>query len=316
MEWHINDLSLHGQFPDIHHFRLALEPILRSRSRRPVLAAKLFASRSLSDRPVTSTATLQQAVRGLSDQNFTRQVLEWLAKSGPFWEDERTDHEDDYFEYNGSDVTNQGLGESARRRIRGLTASSFSFRSPDFEVSPLIVQHGLSESPLGYVEVPNSWDLEQLEAATATAARSWATMIASIRETCPNLVLSQEIGEELRPHPFDSVIEESVLELANVLQSITTNIDPDSALTETGRELLKLYFQGHRPWFTDSSEPEKRQFKSDLTFKDPSGNGTSLVCFWHGKIQRNQYRIHFEWPRPSGQREIKVVYIGPKITKR
>ncbi len=40
-----------------------------------------------------------------------------------------------------------------------------------------------------------------------------------------------------------------------------------------------------------------------------SGNRTaelplngSLLCPWHGKIKTPQFRIHFEWPRPAGQR--------------
>lgn len=53
-----------------------------------------------------------------------------------------------------------------------------------------------------------------------------------------------------------------------------------------------------------------------MTFSDPSPTGKKLFCPWHGKIKTPQFRIHFEWPRPAGQREIKVVYIGPKITKQ
>ena len=117
MEWHVNDLSLAGQFATPHEFKAALEPLLQLRSREQNLRDKFFCSRSLVSRPVTSSANLQQAVLATGDKSFCQLTLAWMAK-GPFWDDSRLFHENDYFEYDGHDVTNQGLGEAARRRRR------------------------------------------------------------------------------------------------------------------------------------------------------------------------------------------------------
>jgi hypothetical protein len=52
MEWHINDLSLSGQFADSEAFRLALTPILQLRAKRDLLRSRFFCSRTLVTRLV------------------------------------------------------------------------------------------------------------------------------------------------------------------------------------------------------------------------------------------------------------------------
>lgn len=37
----------------------------------------------------------------------------------------------------------------------------------------------------------------------------------------------------------------------------------------------------------------------------------------HGKVHNPlQYRIHFEWPMPKDQKNLKVLFMGEKRTKR
>jgi hypothetical protein len=103
--------------------------------------------------------------------------------------------------------------------------------------------------------------------------------------------------------------------LLTILEQIALETLPDSSLTPAGMELLRKFFQGANPPFTDESVPNKRDFAKDLSFPDPANGQQILFCPWHGKISSGFFRIHFEWPRPRGQRQIKVVYIGPKITK-
>jgi hypothetical protein len=52
-----------------------------------------------------------------------------------------------------------------------------------------------------------------------------------------------------------------------------------------------------------------------MSFVDPENPAKKFFCPWHGKIQTPQFRIHFEWPIPAHQQRLKVLYIGPKITK-
>lgn len=59
----------------------------------------------------------------------------------------------------------------------------------------------------------------------------------------------------------------------------------------------------------------QREFCSELTFSDPENAGKFIFAHWHGKISRRFYRIHFEWPITKDMSRLKVLYLGPKITK-
>jgi len=129
------------------------------------------------------------------------------------------------------------------------------------------------------------------------------------------LVLSHEIADQLSPVPFHSGVAEKFLQLLRVLQTLSDETNA-GALSHAGLEVYNKFFTGTKPLFADESEGNKRAFAQELTFPDPTSPGDYLFCPWHGKLKfGSQYRIHFEWPRPKGQTEIKVVYIGPKITK-
>ena len=99
------------------------------------------------------------------------------------------------------------------------------------------------------------------------------------------------------------------------LNQIARELSPSSALSDHGQELWQKYCVGERSWFSDESPNDKRYFKHELSFPDPDDNANKLDCSWHGKVKISQFRIHFQWPRPAGQAHLKVVYIGPKITK-
>ena len=320
-EWHVNDLSLRGQFADPHAFRAVLEPILQLRVRRVDLRSRIFCSRSLYLRQVTYSSNLQEAIFALRDPVFKRLALEWFANGGPFWDDSRAHNPDDYFELEGEDVTNQGLGEAARRQLLDapVPANSFSFLNPpanSFQRTPLLVTHGLPEEPLAVVEIKNFWVVHDIEAASVPRLSSWPGLLSSARTSMEFLILSEEINGHLRPCPFHAGVAQRIMQLLQILQDIARESHDDCSLNAAGLAICQKHFVGEKASFTDESRANKRDFENDMTFPDPTGGSTSLFCSWHGKIKIGQYRIHFEWPRPRGQRQIKVVYIGPKITKR
>jgi hypothetical protein len=51
-----------------------------------------------------------------------------------------------------------------------------------------------------------------------------------------------------------------------------------------------------------------------MTFPDPEG-GADIFAHFHGKISHRFFRLHFDWPVPSTATRLKVLYIGPKLTK-
>lgn len=316
MEWHINDLSLSGQYADPITFKEAVTPLLKVRSRRPDLKDRIYCSRILYGRPITATHDLRQAVLATRDRTYIHLMLTWMTASGPFWDDDRAPNPDDYFHYQDKDVTDQGLGEACRRRLIKVQANAFSFLSsqPAFEHTPISVKHGLPEEPLGAIDIDNWWDAETLEDVTLFRPSNWREMLDYARNKMELLLFADDIYDQLKPSPFHEGISERILELLGVLQTISSEMKDDSSLTANGMEVLQRHFVGDKAWFSDESDPNKRRFENELTFRDPAGDGI-LFCPWHGKVKFGQFRIHFEWPRPLNQGVIKVVYIGPKITK-
>jgi hypothetical protein len=203
MEWHVNDLSLSGQFADSEAFRVALTPLLQLRAKRDDLKSRIFCSKTLLVRPVTVNAlNLQQAVMAIRDKNYTRSVLAWISSAGPFWEDTRASISEDLFYFEHEDVTEQGLGEAARRLLRGIEAHVYSFTGPvaRFQRSPLLV-----ESLRGFQQILNFWDTPTLEAtAGRERAESWRHLLELVSQRLPNVILAPETAKQLRPSPFSS----------------------------------------------------------------------------------------------------------------
>ena len=319
MEWYVNDLCFSGQFASPHSVKESIEPLLRLLIRRPDLKRRVLCSRELSIRPATAALNLAESVLATRDQLFIRQALGWVSSAGPFWEDDRATNPEDYFHFEGEDVTNQGLGEAARRLVLDLSAASFSFPHPTvlrFARTPLWVNHGLEEEPLGSYDVANCWNADDIEQGAVRSPESWPDLLAMTAAQMPGLMLSSAIAAQLSPVPFHSGVAEKFFFLLGVLQRLSDETR-NGALTAAGLELYNKFFTGQKALFSDESEGNKRDFANELTFRDPAGGREPLFCPWHGKVKfGSQYRIHFEWPRANGQVAIKVVYIGPKITKR
>jgi len=315
----INDLSLNGQFDDPRSFRAALEPLLRLRHYDPILRDSFYCSRTLYTRQVTRSNNLQQAVLETKDKLFIGQVLNWFANSGPFWEDHRQPNKDDYFEYQLYDVTDQGLGEAARSIIAGIIASVFSFRSSsiEFEQTPIVVRQGLAEAPIATINIDNCWTIEQLIKVLRAIKtyNSWQDVHCEINLRFSGLIFSDNVIAPLLSTPFSKQVTKRIFELLNVLNYLVVESNENAELSASGKELLNNHFVGEKAWFTDESPTKKTKFRQKMTFTDPEDTKRQIFCTWHGKIKRPQIRIHFEWPRPKGQNNIKVVYIGPKITK-
>jgi hypothetical protein len=319
MEWHINDLSLDGQFSEPDSFCTVLKGIILLRINNPIVRNQLYCSRLLHSRQITPTTNFRQAVLATRDQNFKKLVLEWITKSGPFWDDDRQYNQDDYFEYQLHDVTDQGLGEASRRELVGITAGVFSFQgSPlQFTTDSLPVQQGLSEEPIDSIDIANCWTTDQLIRSIQNSKTyyCWQDVRAEIKLRFEGLIISDNVMDSLLSTPFSQQVMKRIFELLHVLDKIAIQSDANGQLSESGRNLLQEHFTGEKAWFTGESETNKQNFRREMTFSDPADMSEKIFCHWHGKIKTPQIRIHFQWPRPTGQSKIKVVYIGPKITK-
>jgi hypothetical protein len=313
----LNDLSVSGQYADPSAFRGALEPVLELRSRRADLQRTLYCSSTFSTRRATPAYSVRDAIIKTNDRLYIGLVLRWIGKAGPFWDSDRFPQPNDYFQFDGTDVTDQGLGEASRRILGGLDAAVFSLidNSRRFERTPLVVIHGLEEDPYGSVHVGNYWRLDDVDQAIQASPTSWKQLLEKVTERFDLLVFSPNLLSYMEGQPFHGGVADMLFVLLNVLQTLAQETQADQSFTPQGVELWQRHAVGDKAWFTDESPTNKIRFKSGMTFKD-SETGAKIFCPWHGKVKLNQFRIHFEWPRPRGQRLIKIMYIGPKITRR
>lgn len=316
MEVLLNELSLHGQFSSVQDFESAIDVIMQAREKLHKFGGVLRCHRNLKHMQVTCELNLQEAVAKI-DRNKRTAFMLWIGKEGPFWEDGRQHTEDDYFEFEGNVITDTGIGEAAYRCFHGSDCQIFSFESLNWKINPIIVDWHRDNNVLS-ISVTNHWDIGSLEIALDGAERSiksWQQLANDMPTCCLNLTFSQDCFNPLYPHPFVAGAANRIVELLKVLDKFKTCFNAQGNRTQDGQHLYQDHFTGAKAWFSDSSDSEKNDFKSEMTFSHPENKNDGLFCPWHGKVKTPQFRIHFSWPI-SAKDSLYVPYVGPKITKR
>lgn len=325
MEILINDLSLHGQFPNVETFKTALGCIMRMRATAKTFGRTLFCHRNMAQAQVTLSQNMPQVVQML-DKDAGRAVMQWLTTHGPFWEDDRAHTADDYLDAAGQVVTDSAVGEAAVRTAHGAEHHLVSFDPSDWLSSPVPVTWSRDAEPSPIIHVPNHWTESGLEAALKAAPRqveTWDQLGELSRLKFLRLVFSDDSFDPLRPVPFSLGAAKAILARLEVLNQFKGCFDSHGNRTAEGQRLYNDFFadkggEGGRgtAWFSDSSDSEKSDFAGALTFKHPRKEGKTLSCPWHGKVRTLQHlRLHFSWPIRADE-ECFVVYVGPKLTKR
>jgi hypothetical protein len=317
MDWILNDLSLDNQFIDIDDFVEKMSTFLRVKSGNNVLDKRLLCSRDIGNVEIVKGLTSSHVVMKRVPHDIKSQILSWTSKNGPFWSDERSDNPDDYFEHESIDVTDQGLGECSRRAYNDKCVNSYSFEGK-YSKTPLIVQHGLKEEPLGLYDICNIWGISDLQASANEAVPKptcWIDAIDRLKDMFPCLVLSGLVYDQMSSVPYSDGNFEGMCERFRVLTEYLNSRDSEGSHTAKTEEILKNHFQGDKAWFSDESDQNIIDFDKALTFKDLFDEKNKLFPF-HGKIKTPQLRIHIEWPIPPIRKKVQVVYIGPKLTKR
>jgi len=247
-----------------------------------------------------------------------RIVMRWLTGVGPFWSDGRRHSPDDYWECEGTLVTDTAVGEAGSCVSHGLDHRLVSFAPSTWLVDPLVVSIRQGTGSSTPVPVTNYWEpevLEQALRAALTPVRSWTELRKRSEDTFLRLQFTDDSFMPLRPCPFSHAAAERILVLLDVLNTLAKCLKPDGQQTLEGRTLYEKHFHGDRAWFSDSSDTEKQKWSSRLTFRHPNRAGEEVLCSWHGKVSSQFLRVHFSWPAEVA-RGIFVPYIGPKLTKR
>jgi len=266
---------------------------------------------------VTPRLDMQSAVQTLSASQRSA-VMQWLQRTGPFWEDFRQHSgQDDLLEYAGQVVTDTAVGEAAYCLAHGVERSLVSLDPSRWLISPVpIIWHeGAFQRA---IQVPNYWIYADVKAALEAAPvllKSWKNLEVVAKTRCPDLTFAGNSFEPLEGHPFGEGTAERLLVILNVLQELKNCFNERGERTPEGHALYQKHFTGEKAWFSDSTDGEKSKFESGLTFPDPINSGKWLFCTWHGKVKTPQLRIHFTWPVRANE-PLCIVYVGPKITKR
>lgn len=311
-----NELSVHGQFPDVATFKVSIDRMMGIRSVIRRFGLDLYCHRNVANRQVTPDRIMPQVI-GALDRNSQRALMGWLTRHGPFWEDVREHSGDEYLEYEETVVTDSAVGEAAYNRFHGVDQSVVSMDPSDWVSSPLTVTW-VRDGQAPQVDVPNFWNADALRTALEAASApitSWPGLEQTVRIRCSGLTFSQDSFAPLNGHPFHAGVAERLFALLRVLHDLKNCFDEHGERTAEGHRLYETYFTGDKARFSDSSDTEKNDFRTALTFPHPEKHGGPLFCPWHGKVKTPQFRIHFSWPIRKDE-SLYVVYVGPKITKR
>lgn len=318
MQFLMNELSLHGQFSSSADFVSAVDSVMEIRQAIRTAGRELFCHPSMAAAQVTADCSMQQAIQWMPREK--RQAwIQWLTRLGPYWTDEREHGENEWLETRSNRlVADTGIGEAAFCRLHGIDREVVSFTPSDWHVDPINVQWvNDCEVPFS-VDVRNHWALRTVVATLQNLPSpfsSWRSLETHVRRSCGRLNISKDAFDPLDGTPYAHGAAERILIRLQLLNKMCECFDNEGNRTPEGHRLYTEHFTGEKAWFSDSSDSEKAEFKSELTFPHPDRPGEYLFCPWHGKVKTPQLRIHFSWPI-AADTPLYVVYVGPKITKR
>lgn len=310
VSWIVNDLSLDGQYPAPADFIKDLIDLLKERRKCENFGHSISCSNKVQYRKVSGQKTMRETVNEMEKRELRFLALRWLTK-GPFWIPPPESEGIVYL--HREDVTDQGLGEAARRTWLGEDARSISFPGlSDFEI-PILNVDCLRENGNGeeVVSVPNVWNLNNL-CEGSQPPKTWASMVNDASERFSGLdIACDQIIEEMSRYPYNTGARNNLMTVLNLLDKLAL------ARQEHGNGSSNV-----TDWLMTHTTGKKAKFSSEhndtgvFLFKDPK-TGNNIECPWHGKVKSpNQYRVHYEWPMPADQKKIKVLFIGQKLTKK
>lgn len=320
MELLFNDLSLHGQFRSARDFEESIGRVMEMREiarsfGRDVSCPRsaLFAPRVVGDMP------MRQAINSLG-RSAQSALTAWLTREGPFIEDTRRHRGFDYLAFGDEDevVTDTAVGEAAYCRTYGEDIRLVSLSPSTWNFSPVPVVWHKPRRRYVAVDIENYWERESLQRSLESAPapmKTWRGLEEVVRMRYAALTFSDDAFEPILHNPFVPGAAKKINQILGVLHELKHSFDGQGRLTNEGQELWRKHFTGDKALFSDSSEKEKAQFETELTFRNPSNPNERLPCTWHGKVKTPQIRVHYYW-NMSEDAPVYVVYVGPKITKR
>lgn len=319
MRLFLNELSVEKSELSISDIAEAVSDFLSERAKNCDVYRSVYISKYFSNKNV-DVKSFTEAVQCLGRD---KRILfyEWMQR-GPFMEGVDSPLEDNLFYYGEFDVTELGLGFAGRQNKCGLRAgtfSPFSHTNSEFCIPNIQVLQGFIEEPIEYFDIENVFELDDLrkffELKIETIER-WDDLEEYSKKNFENLLFEKSCFSPAQQTPFSNNLRDRVIEILSILNSMMEEMQHDGSLSVDGLKLKQKYFVGGNALFSDESDNNKVKFRRDMTFDDPEILGKKIICFWHGKIQTPQFRVHFLWPVEKPFETMKIVYIGPKISKK
>lgn len=238
-----NELSVHGQFPDVATFKVSIDRMMGIRSVIRRFGLDLYCHGNVANRQVTPDRIMRQVI-GALDRNSQRALMGWLTRHGPFWEDVREHSGDEYLEYEETVVTDSAVGEAAYNRFHGVDQSVVSMDPSDWVSSPLTVTW-VRDGQAPQVDVPNFWNADALRTALEAASApitSWPGLEQTVRIRCSGLTFSQDSFAPLNGHPFHAGVAERLFALLRVLHDLKNCFDEHGERTAEGHSIVRDVF--------------------------------------------------------------------------
>ena len=304
-EFFFNDLSIHNQFADKKAFLAALEMFKNVRTAVTGANHIFYVHRNILLRDACGVS-FRKAVLMHCNVNQIKQVMSWVDKSANFLPDEETFLPSDRFECDGVDVSSSAIAECAYRCLIEGDVLLTSLNPSEYNKSPIKVIVNCS-GDAECVELENLYKLPNLDKRISeikAPIATWEVLIEQIN-ALPSVDVSSNVIDQLAAEPFARNIAEECYRRARALSEMA-----QCKTIEAFNVLYVKYCTGDS-WFSDSSDTEKKDFKSKLTF---TVNGSKKLCPFHGKVKIRQFRIHTDKVASFGN-DITIVYIGPKLTK-
>lgn len=313
VSWIVNDLSLDRQYASSEAFLCDFELLLRQEASLRKAGHSLSCARYLGARMVTAELSCLSSLEDWPRSDVRRALaIRWLTK-GKAWDCPPEGQGVTYF--HAEDVTDQGLGEAARRRWLHEDARTYSFRGlAPCEATPLDViglREGVETEEI--IPVPNAWSVNEIAATVpAPPPSGWTAMIDEACDAFNGLAIARDqIAKEMSRYPFDKGARDALYGILKILNDLALRRDREGDGSKPVTEWMATYVQNHAAMFSSEDPQDDNVFR----FEDPE-TGERICCPWHGKVHNPlQYRIHYQWPIPQGQKKLKVLYIGDKLTK-
>ena len=242
-------------------------------------------------------------------------VLTWLTKTGPFWDDGQLHLSEDSYFYLSENVSGSSLAEAAACLYCDEERHTFSLKSGEYNDEFINVTWKSDDTIIEF-SIENHTSVETLIHKIRPSIKdieSWNQLEKLARSEFENLEFTKECFLPLNKLPFYKAASTSIMAKLDVLNTLKSSFEISGEFNPQGQELYQQHFTGDKAWFSDSSESERRDFKTEMSFKINEKETRS--CTWHGKVKTPQIRIHFSDPIEN-EKPLYVAYIGEKITKR